>query len=178
LELESVAAGRGWEVVAMYEDHGISGAKGRKDRPRFDAMLKDATAGRFDVVMSWAIDRIGRSTLNVCETMTELAALDVGLYLHQQAIDTTTPAGKALVQMAAVFAEFERSMIVERINAGMARAKRVGTKSGNPIGRPSLPEHTQRAIVRLRERGFSVRQIATELAISTATVQKFRKDAA
>jgi DNA invertase Pin-like site-specific DNA recombinase len=110
--------------------------------------------------------------MHVCEFMAEMSALNVALYLHQQAIDTSTPAGKAMVQIAGVFAEFERNMIVERIHAGIARARVKGTKSGNAIGRPKLAEHVENAIHKLRERGSSIREIAHELQISTATVQK------
>jgi DNA invertase Pin-like site-specific DNA recombinase len=172
MELEQVAANRGWPVVAVYEDIGISGAKGRDKRPQFDQLHRDATSGKFDIVAAWAIDRVGRSVIHVCEFMRELDALNVGLYLHQQQIDTTTPAGRALVQMAAVFAEFERSMIRERINAGLARARRHGTKSGNAIGRPAVADHVRTAVLKGRERGHSIRAIASELQISTATVQK------
>jgi DNA invertase Pin-like site-specific DNA recombinase len=133
-------------------------------------MLKDATAGRFDVLMAWSVDRIGRSMLHVAQTMTELASLGRELYLHQQAIDSSTPAGKAMVQMAAVFAELERSMIVERVNAGIRRAKRHGTKSGKAIGRPRLSEATVATIRRERDRGTPVRKIAADLGIGTGTV--------
>jgi DNA invertase Pin-like site-specific DNA recombinase len=172
MELEKVAAARGWTLAAdaIYEDAGISGAKGRDKRPGLDRMLKDATAGRFDVLMAWSVDRIGRSMLHVAQTMTELASLGRELYLHQQAIDSSTPAGKAMVQMAAVFAELERSMIVERVNAGIRRAKRHGTKSGKAIGRPRMSEATLATIRRERDRGTPVRKIAADLGVGTGTV--------
>jgi DNA invertase Pin-like site-specific DNA recombinase len=122
--------------------------------------------------ISRAIDRLGRSLLQRLTTMNELHELGVGLYLHQQRIDSTTAAGKAMLQMCGVFAEFERSLLKERINAGIARAKVCGTKSGKAIGRPELPEGTANAVRTLRESGSSVRAIAKELAISTTTVQK------
>jgi DNA invertase Pin-like site-specific DNA recombinase len=122
--------------------------------------------------MVWAIDRLGRSLLQLLTTMNELHEMGVGLHLHRQAIDSTTAAGKAMLHMCGVFAEFERSMIVERINAGIARAKRVGTKSGRKIGRPELPEGTATAIRTYRARGDSIRVIARELKVSTTTVQK------
>jgi DNA invertase Pin-like site-specific DNA recombinase len=172
LELARVAEQRGWQVVQVLEDAGISGAKGRDKRPGLDALLKGATAGKFDVLMVWAIDRLGRSLLQLLTTMNELHELGVGLYLHQQAIDSTTAAGKAMLQMCGAFAEFERSMIVERINAGIARAKSTGTKSGRKIGRPELPEGTAAAIRTYRARGSSIRGIARELKVSATTVQK------
>ena len=116
-ELAAAAEQRGWTIVASYADEGISGAKGRDKRPGLDAMLKDATRGRFDVVMAWAVDRMGRSLVDLVGTLQELHGARVDLFLHQQAIDTTTPAGKALFGMLGVFAEFERSMIQARVSS-------------------------------------------------------------
>jgi DNA invertase Pin-like site-specific DNA recombinase len=172
LELERVAAARGWTIVGEYADTGLSGAKGRDKRPQLDRLYRDATAGTFDVIMSWSIDRIGRSLQHLCGFMAEMDSLGVKIYLHQQAIDTSTPAGRMVVQMAGVFAEFERAMLQERIHAGIARARRVGTKSGKAIGRPTLPTHVASAVRTLHGRRMSIRAIAGELSISTTTVQK------
>jgi DNA invertase Pin-like site-specific DNA recombinase len=111
LVLEAVCEQRGWQVVQTYSDNGVSGAKGRAQRPGLDAMLKDASRGRFDVVMAWALDRLGRSLLDLLDTLGELEAAGVALILHQQAIDTTTPAGRMFFQVTGAFAEFERAMI-------------------------------------------------------------------
>src|SRR6516162_5026260 len=129
-ELEAVAARSGWEVVGFYEDAGISGAKGREKRPGFDRLLKDATARKIDMVAAWSVDRLGRSLQHLVGFLTDLQALGCDLYLHQQAIDTSTPSGRAMFQMCGVFAEFERAMIVERVNAGLKRARRDGIKLG------------------------------------------------
>jgi DNA invertase Pin-like site-specific DNA recombinase len=107
-ELRQIAERRGWEVVEEYHDAGISGAKGRYKRPGLDKMLKDASKRRFDVVMAWAIDRLGRSLIDLLGTIQTLDATGVDLYLDQQAIDTTTPAGKLMFQVTGAFAEFER----------------------------------------------------------------------
>ena len=112
--------------MAVYRDAGISGAKGRDKRPGFDAMHKDVARRRFDVVMAWSVDRLGRSSARPLR-LPMRAARRHRLFLHQQGIDTTTPAGKAMFQMMGVFAEFERAMIRERVNAGIARAKADGT---------------------------------------------------
>ena len=109
-------------MVQVYEDAGISGAKGRDKRPAFDRMLKDATARNIDMIAAWSVDRLGRSLQDLVGFLTELQALGCHLYLHQQALDTSTPSGRAMFQMCGVFAEFERAMIVERVNAGLARA--------------------------------------------------------
>ncbi len=119
-ELEAVAKQRGWQIVAVYEDNGVSGAKGRDKRPQFDAMLKDAVRGQFDVLAAWAVDRLGRSLQDLVATLGDLHGAGVDLFLHRQAIDTTTPSGKAMYQMLGVFAEFERSMIQERVKAAFA----------------------------------------------------------
>ena len=106
------------------KDHGISGAKGRNGRPAFDALCRDATKRQFDVVMAWNVDRLGRSLKDLVAFLSELHALGIDLFLHQQGLDTTTPAGKAMFQMLGVFAEFEHSIIQERVRAGLQRAKR------------------------------------------------------
>src|SRR6516162_7846323 len=110
-ELEAVAARSGWQVVGIYEDAGISGAKGRDQRPGFDRMLKDATARKINMIAAWSVDRLGRSLQDLVGFLTELQALGCHLYLHQQALDTSAPFGKAMFQMCGLFAEFERGMI-------------------------------------------------------------------
>jgi DNA invertase Pin-like site-specific DNA recombinase len=129
-ELEAVAARSGWQVVGIYEDNGISGAKGRDRRPGLDRLLKDATARRINMVAAWSVDRLGRSMQHLVSFLTDLQAVGCNLYLHQQALDTTTASGRAMFQMCGVFAEFERAMIVERVNAGLARAKANGVRMG------------------------------------------------
>jgi DNA invertase Pin-like site-specific DNA recombinase len=129
--LEAVAAQRGW-TVATYDDNGISGAKGRDKRPAYDTMLKDATRGRFNVVMVWSMDRLGRSLADLIDTLRVLEATKVDLYLDQQAIDTTTPAGRMFIHVTGAFAEFELDMIRSRVNAGLARARARGVKLERP----------------------------------------------
>jgi DNA invertase Pin-like site-specific DNA recombinase len=172
LELERVAAARGWQVTAVYEDAGISGAKARDKRPGLDKALKAAVQGRYEVLMAWDVSRLGRSLPDLLASLAELHGAGRNLYLHQQAVDTTTPAGRALYQMMGVFAEFERAMIQERVNAGIARARALGTKSGRPLGRPALPAATAEAIRARRAGGESIRTIAKRLQVSTTTVQK------
>src|SRR3954451_17468246 len=125
-ELRAAAERIGHEIVAVCRDAGISGSKCRDQRPGFDAMHKDAARRRFDVVMAWSVDRLGRSLQELCGFLSELHSLGTDLFSHQWAKDTTTPAGKAMFQMMGVFAEFERSMIRERVNAGIGRAKAEG----------------------------------------------------
>jgi DNA invertase Pin-like site-specific DNA recombinase len=95
----------GCEIVHVYKDHGISGAKGRDGRPEFDRLLRDAAQRKFDMVMAWSVDRLGRSMQDLVAFLSELHALRIDLFLHQQGLDTTTPGGKAMFQMLGVFAE-------------------------------------------------------------------------
>ncbi len=178
-ELKAVSKRHGWNVVEVFTDDGVSGAKGRDPRPGLDELLKGVARKEFDVVAAWSVDRLGRSLQDLITTLNELKAKDVDLYLHKQGLDTGTPAGKAMFQMLGVFAEFEREIIAERIHAGLARAREQGTKSGKPIGRPPTSIARRRAVVLARKAGGSIRQIAGELRMSTATVQQvLREDAA
>jgi DNA invertase Pin-like site-specific DNA recombinase len=135
-ELREVASRMGCEIVKVYKDHGISGAKGRDKRPAFDALCRDAAQRKFDMVIAWSVDRLGRSLQDLVAFLSELHALKVDLFLHQQGLDTTTPAGKAMFQMMGVFAEFERAMIAERVRAGLRRAKDEGKQLGRPPDSP------------------------------------------
>ena len=171
-ELRQAAERLGWAVVGEFIDHGISGAKGRKDRPQLDALLKGVARRDFDIVASWSVDRLGRSLIDLVNMLQELHSTGVDLYLHQQGINTTTPAGKALFGMMSVFAEFERGMIQERVRAGMARAKSKGTKSGNAIGRPSVSAETEAQIRVLRASGLGMIKIAKQAGCGVSVVQR------
>ena len=172
LELEQAAERAGWEIIGIYDDNGISGAKSREHRQAFDRLCKDATRRKFDVVMAWSVDRLGRSLQDLIGFLSELHAVGVDLYLHQQGIDTTTPAGKAMFQMMGVFAEFERSMIQERVKSGLARAKKHGTKSGKPLGRPKVNGKIEKAVLAVRANGTGKRKIAKQLGIGVSTVNR------
>lgn len=172
LELRQAAERLGWEVAGEFVDHGISGAKGRKDRPRLDALLKGVARKDFDVVASWSVDRLGRSLIDLVNLLQELHSTGVDLYLHQQGVNTTTPAGRALFGMMGVFAEFERGMIQERVRAGMARAKAKGTKSGNAIGRPLVATAIEDRIRELRRTGLGMLKIASQAGCGVSVVQR------
>ncbi|RUU14382.1 recombinase family protein [Mesorhizobium sp. USDA-HM6] len=164
LELERVASAKGWAITATYQDEGISGAKGRDKRPGYDQLLKDAIRAKFDIAMAWDVSRLGRSLAGLVQALDDLHSNGVDLYLHQQAIDTTTPSGKAMFQMTGVFAEFERSMIRERVKAGLERVRDNGLK----LGRPQLQADLV-GIARDAENGMSVRQVARKYDISTGS---------
>jgi len=168
--LREVAAHSGHEIVAVYRDEGISGSKGRDKRPGFDAMHKDASRRKFDIVMAWSVDRLGRSLQDLIGFLSELHALGIDLALHQQGIDTTTPAGKAMFQMMGVFAEFERSMIRERVNAGIARAKAAGKHCGRPFIDTKLEGRIRDALATPGRPGLH--KLAKQFGVGTGTVQR------
>ena len=167
-ELEAWADRAGHQIVAIYDDNGISGAKGREYRAEFDKLLKGAVRRDFELVAAWSVDRLGRSLQDLIAFLQELHGAGVDLYLHQQALDTTTPGGKAMFQMMGVFAEFERSMISERVKSGLARAK----SNGKTLGRPKVSDEIEDQIRLLRSEGKGILSIAKQLGIGTSTVQR------
>jgi DNA invertase Pin-like site-specific DNA recombinase len=170
--LREIAQRRGWEIVSEYKDAGISGAKGRDQRPGLDQMLADASRRKFDVVMAWAIDRIGRSLIDLLGTIQSLEACGVDLYLDQQAIDTTTPMGKLMFQVTGAFAEFERSMIRQRINAGLKRA----VAEGKQLGRPKMEPEVERKISAMLRKGVGINSVARELGVGNSVVERIRRE--
>jgi DNA invertase Pin-like site-specific DNA recombinase len=167
-ELMAVAARSGWDVVKVYEDAGISGAKGRDKRPALDAMLKAVNAREFDMVAAWSVDRVGRSLTDLLGILQSLHDKATDLFLHQQGLDTSTVAGKAMFQMLGVFAEFERGIIRERINAGLARARANGTKLGRRTVKPSV----EARIRELRGAGVGILKIGRTVGVGTSVVQR------
>jgi DNA invertase Pin-like site-specific DNA recombinase len=173
-ELRKVAAQRGWQIVDIYEDRGVSGSKGRDARPSFDRLHKDAARGKFDFVLAWSIDRLGRSLHHVISFMAELGQLGIDLYLHQQAVDSSTPAGKAMLSMCGVFAEFERGIIAERVRAGLDRAR----AGGKQLGRPRVPVDLEQEIRQRRANGTGILKIAREVGVGVSVVQRVIRQAA
>jgi DNA invertase Pin-like site-specific DNA recombinase len=169
--LMEVAERRGWTVATTYEDAGISGAKGRDKRPGFGAMLRDATRRRFDVLLFWSIDRLGRSTAAVESALAELEASGVAIYADKEAMDATTPHGRAMLQMAAVFAELERSMIRERVMAGLARVRAEGKK----LGRSTVGKKVEDAIRARLATGDGTLKVSKALGVGVSTVMRVRE---
>jgi DNA invertase Pin-like site-specific DNA recombinase len=169
-ELREIAGRMGCEIVKVYKDHGISGTRGRDKRPGFDVLCRDAAQRQFDVIMAWSVDRLGRSLQDLVGFLSEIHGLRIDLYLHQQGLDTTTPAGKALFQMMGVFAEFERAMIQERVRAGLRRAVSEGKQLGRPRIAPELEERIRKALVTPDRPG--VREIAKRFGVAVNTVQR------
>jgi DNA invertase Pin-like site-specific DNA recombinase len=169
-ELEGIASRQGWSVIEVFEDAGISGAKGRDKRPALDRMLKGVVQGRFDMVAAWSVDRLGRSLQDLVGFLGEVHSSGCDLYLHQQGIDTSTPAGKALFQMMGVFAEFERAMIQERVHAGLARAR----AEGRVLGRPTVGEEKEAEIRDCLKLGWGLIKTAKHVGVGTSVVQRVR----
>jgi DNA invertase Pin-like site-specific DNA recombinase len=167
-QLEAIAERRGWPVVKVYEDR----AKSRNGRPALDQMMKDASRREFDVVMSWAVDRLGRSLVDLLSIIQDLEATGVDLYLEQQNVDTTTPSGRLLFHITGAFAEFERAIIRERINAGLARAKARGVK----LGRRKVAPEVERKVRRKLAKGTGVLKTARMLGVGTGTVQRIKAE--
>jgi len=164
LDLRQMAAQRGYEIVHEYADR-ISGAKAR--RPGLDQMMADARRGRFDVVLVWASDRIARSVKHFLEVLDELNRLGIEFVSFREQIDTGGPLGRAIVVIIGAIAELERNLIIERVRAGMRRAK----LEGRHIGRQPL-DLDREAILYDRRRGCSLGQIARDHSISRATVHR------
>ena len=170
-ELQAVAERHGWQVVAIFKDPGISGAKGRDKRPGLDKLLQAVARKEFDLVAAWSVDRLGRSLQDLIGLLQEMHSKGIDLYLHQQGIDTTTPGGKAMFQMMGVFAEFERSIIRERVMAGLKRARAEGTQLGRPatVGNDAAKV---RAIRSDHKAGKSLREIAKAHGVGHSTVAR------
>ncbi len=170
LDLRQMAAQRGYEIVAEITDK-ISSTKAR--RPGLEELMRDARRGRFDVVLVWACDRIARSTRHFLEILDELNRIEVEFVSFRENIDTAGPLGRAIVVIIGAIAELERSLIVERVRAGMRRARLEGQRIGRaPLVLDNL------AIQQDRQRGQSIRQIAKGHSVSTATIQRVLKKTA
>lgn len=168
IALLETAAQKGWNVVNEYVDAGISGTKGRQGRPQFDALLKDAARGKFDVIAAWSVDRLGRSLQDLVGFLAEIEALKIDLFLHQQALDTGTPAGRAMFGMLSIFGEFEAAMIRDRVNAGLDRARAAGKR----LGRPPISEEKIQKIIAARETGLGMKRVAKEVGVGVGTVKR------
>lgn len=167
LELQAVADRLGWTIVAALADEGISGAKGRDQRPGYNALMTMVTRREIDMVMAWSVDRLGRSLQHLVGFLSEINERSVDLYLHVQGLDTSTPSGRAMFAMLGVFAEFERSILRDRIMAGLARS----TKKS---GRPPLDADKERRARKLLASGSSINATAKTLKIGVATVHRLR----
>ncbi|EME67545.1 resolvase [Paramagnetospirillum caucaseum] len=169
-ELRRIADRMGWEVVVEISDEGISGTKGRDQRPGFDRLLKGISRREFDLVAAWSVDRLGRSLRDLVLFLEDLREQKVDLFLHQQGLDTSTAAGRAMYGMLSVFADFERSLITARVKSGLQRVRDSGKRLGRP---PTDPAKIDRAKVLLAA-GTSLRKTAKLAKISPAMAAKLK----
>jgi DNA invertase Pin-like site-specific DNA recombinase len=166
-ELRATAQRMGYTVVAEFVDSGISGMKTRQDRPALDSLMKSATQRKFDMIMCWSIDRLGRSLQNLVEILNEMQSMKIDMFFLQQGMDTTTPSGRMIFSVFGAIGEFERNLIRERVIAGQKRAVANGVK----IGRPSKMNDGMRSAIKLlRDKGVGIKQIAKQLQVGIGTV--------
>ena len=170
-ELEAVAERSGWKVVKVYEDAGISGAKGRDQRPGLDAMMKAVNAKEFDMVASWSVDRLGRSLTDLLSILQGLHEKSVGLFLHQQGLDTTRPRAKRCFKCSAYSLSSSGGSFASELTLASHRARAKGTKLGR---RPVTPTVESR-ILELRSEGYGILKIGRKLCIGTSVVQRVLK---
>jgi len=166
-ELEAVVRRMDWEIVEVLADEGISGAKGRDQRPAFDKLMKMVARKEIDLIACWSVDRLGRSLQHLVNFLGEINERGVDLYLHTQGLDTSTPAGRAMFSMLSVFAEFERSILRQRIMAGLARS----TKRS---GRPPLDPHKVKTVEKLLRQGVSINAAAKKAKVGVGSVARIK----
>jgi len=172
-ELEQACLRHGWTNAAVYEDAGISGAKGKDARPAFAALSKAIARREFDLVAAWSVDRIGRSLIDLIGFLSDIHSAGIGLYLHQQGLDTTTSSGRAMFGMLSVFAEYERAILRERTVAGLRRA----VANGKRLGRPKIASDREAAVRASLASGAGVVKIAKMLRVGVCTVLRIRRQA-
>lgn len=164
-ELREYAARRGWQIVQEYSDNGVSGAKER--RPALDRLMQDAHRRRFDAVLCWKLDRIGRSLKHLVNLLAELEAVGVALVSFSDNLDLSTPQGRLMFQIIGAMAEFERSLTIERVRAGLAHAR----SKGKRLGRPKVNANAAH-VARLRHGGASWSTVCRETGLSAGTAKR------
>lgn len=164
-DLRQMAKQREFTIVEEYVDHGVSGT--RISRPALDRLIRDAHRGQFDVVMVWAFDRLARSVSHLIAVLDQLNDLGIEFISYREAVDTQGALGRAITIILGAIAELERSLIVERVQAGLRRAR----QQGRQLGRRPLPLD-RAAIAQDRQRGTSVRQLACQHSTSKSTIQR------
>ena len=167
--LREVAEKRGLEVVREISDEGISGAKGRDERPGFDELIKGSVKNEWDIILVWDVSRLGRSLKHLVSFLEDIQSAHCDLYIHQSGIDTSTPSGKMMFGMLSVFSEFERSMIRERVIAGQQRAVANGVKLGR---KTNVNDGIITAVYHMRQNNVPIKRIAKDLQIGVGTVYK------
>jgi DNA invertase Pin-like site-specific DNA recombinase len=169
-DLNLAAERMGWEIVAHFSDEGISGAKGRDRRPGLDAMLKGIARKEFEMCAAWSVCRLGRSLQHLISLLGDLNSKGVDLYLHVQALDTSTPSGRAMFQLLGVFSEYERAMVSERVKSSLARLRASGKVLGRKPLDPTKVEHIRASL----NQGVSINKTAKALKVGIGTVHRIK----
>ena len=163
--LREIAERKGYQLVDVISDV-MSGAKGRQDRKGFDKLINGSIKKEWDSIIVWSVDRLGRSLKDLVSFLDEINSVGCDLYIHQSGLDTSTPSGKMMFQMIGVFAEFERSMISERVKLGLARTDK-------KLGRPTnMNTGMIESVKFMRGKGVGIKKIASDLSIGVGTVYK------
>ena len=173
--LREVAEKRGLEVVREISDEGISGAKGRDERPGFDELIKGSVKNEWDIILVWDVTRLGRSLKHLVSFLEDIQSAHCDMYIHQSGIDTSTASGKMMFGMLSVFSEFERSMIRERVIAGQQRAVANGVKLGR---KTNVNDGIITAVYHMRQNNVPIKRIAKDLQIGVGTVYKILDEVA
>ena len=171
--LQEIVDRNGWDLVQIYIDKGVSGTKGRDQRPEFDRLCKDMIRRKFNRILVWDISRLGRSLQHLVEFLNDVQSVNCHLYIHQSGLDTSTPSGRMMFQMIGVFSEFERSMISERVKLGLERVKSKGTQLGRP---KSINKDTKDQVWYLIEEENSLSQISKVLKISKMSASRINRE--
>ena len=171
-DLRAMADRANWEVVAVYKDEGISGSKGRDRRPAFDALCKAATRREFDMVASWAVDRLSRSVQDLSTFMNDMRSLGIDVFLMKQGVDTSTSSGRLVANVFASIGEWEREMIIDRVKTGMARAKAQGKR----LGKPAVSAAKEEAVRAELAKGTGLVKAARLHGVGTYTAQRIKRE--
>ena len=168
--LREVAKVNEWPIVHEYQDQGISGSKGREQRPGLDAALKGAERHSYDVLMVWSLDRLGRSSIDVLKSAEVLRKTGRALFLDRERIDTSTDAGRCFFAIMAAIAELDRQQIIARVNAGLDRAR----KAGKRLGRPEIDQDTAAKVIELLQTGAGINKVARLAGCANGTVSRIK----
>ena len=169
LALQDYATRMNYEITSIYKDEGISGIKNKSQRPSLNEMMKDVVKGKFSQILIYDISRLGRSLKDLVNILNDFNQSKVRLIFIQNGIDTSNSTGQMMFQLLGVFAEWERQTIVDRVNAGLVRARQAGKK----LGRPStINDSVISAVKLLRNQNLGIRKISTQLRIGVGTVMK------
>ena len=171
LELKSYCDRMNYEIVKIYEDE-VSGAKSREKRPAYNELCQDAFLKKFDAIIGWDVSRFGRSMKEFVSFLSDMDDKGIGVIAVKNGLDTVSSSGRMMMKLIGVLEEWNREMLIERTNAGLARTVANGTK----LGRKSvLTQSIKRKVIDLKESGLSIRKISDEIGINRGAVQRFLK---